>query len=219
MQPAPLPRRFAIANCLSVFCFWAAVSFWLTGCTSGTPHTSIRQLKSGDIIFQQSLSDQSHALALATGSTYTHMGVVLVVNGKYLVFEATKTVRLTPLEAWIKQGKYGRYSVKRLKKDTQLTPAQEAKAKSFVSDNLGKNYDSYFNWSDNTMYCSELIWKMYKHVGNIELCKTRKLSDFNLNHSVVSKKLKERYGSAIPINETVVAPSDIYMSPLLTDLP
>jgi hypothetical protein len=26
----------------------------------------------------------------------------------------------------------------------------------------GKNYDMTFEWSDNNIYCSELIWKVYQ---------------------------------------------------------
>jgi uncharacterized protein YycO len=59
---------------------------------------------------------------------------------------------------------------------------------------LGKDYDIYFEWSDNRIYCSELIWKIYKEATNIEIGQLENLSDFNLSNKLVKKKLKERYG-------------------------
>ena len=33
----------------------------------------------------------------------------------------------------------------------------------------GKNYDLTFEWSDDKIYCSELIWKIYKRSTGIEI--------------------------------------------------
>lgn len=65
----------------------------------------------------------------------------------------------------------------------------------------GKEYDAYFEWTDNRIYCSELIWKIYKNVAGIELSKLRELKDFNLQDPRVQKILKERYGNDIPLEE------------------
>lgn len=59
---------------------------------------------------------------------------------------------------------------------------------------LGKDYDIYFEWSDNRIYWSELVWKIYKEATNIEIGQLENLSDFNLSNKLVKKKLKERYG-------------------------
>ena len=32
-----------------------------------------------------------------------------------------------------------------------------------------KDYDLYFEWSDDKIYCSELVWKIYKNGADIEL--------------------------------------------------
>ncbi|MES2934380.1 MAG: hypothetical protein V4805_12935, partial [Pseudomonadota bacterium] len=51
-------------------------------------HTS---LKDGDLIFQKSRSSQSLAVQRATGSPYSHMGIVFMRAGKPMVFEASAT--------------------------------------------------------------------------------------------------------------------------------
>jgi len=73
----------------------------------------------------------------------------------------------------------------------------------------------YFEWSDTKIYCSELVWKVYKNGANIELCKLKKLKSFNLDNPRVKEILSERYGDKIPLEEQVVAPSQIVDSPVL----
>ena len=80
---------------------------------------------------------------------------------------------------------------------------------------LNKDYDLYFGWEDDLIYCSELVWKIYQTGAKIELCATQKLGDFNLKNPVVKKILYERYGNNIPINQTVVSPESIEKSTLL----
>ncbi len=69
-----------------------------------------------------------------------------------------------------------------------------------------KLYDGLFGWSDDRIYCSELIWKIYKRGVGIELGSLTKLKSFDLTHPLVKAKLQERYGNAIPYNEDVIDP-------------
>ncbi|WP_431244979.1 hypothetical protein ACQ9BO_12730 [Flavobacterium sp. P21] len=52
-------------------------------------------------------------------------------------------------------------------------------------------------------------------LAGIELSKLRELKDFNLEDPRVQKIIKERYGNEIPLEEKVVAPSDLADSDLL----
>lgn len=65
------------------------------------------------------------------------------------------------------------------------------------------------------IYCSELIWKVYQRATGIELGKLEKLSDFDLTNEAVKKKMKERYGDKIPMNEIVISPKAVFESELL----
>lgn len=75
---------------------------------------------------------------------------------------------------------------------------------------LNKNCDIYFEWIDHKIYCSELVWKIYKEAANIEIGELEKLSDFDLTNNIVIEILKERYGNNIPMNEVVISPKSIY---------
>ena len=80
---------------------------------------------------------------------------------------------------------------------------------------IGKDYDLYFEWSNDRIYCSELVWKIYKQGAGLEIGQLQKLKDFDLEQPAVKQKLKERYGKNIPADEKVISPSALFDSKLL----
>ena len=176
--------------------------------------SKLPDVKEGDILFQSSTSKQAKAIELATHSGFSHVGVVLKKDGKLMVFEAVGPVKFTPIDKWIRHGKGGRYVVMRLK--NQPNDSVFIKMEAAVPTFEGKNYDSYFDWSDNEMYCSELVWKIYKTAG-IELCPLKKFKDYDFSNPFVRAKLNERFGNDIPLNEDIVSPEDLSKSALLRE--
>jgi len=174
------------------------------------------EIKNGDLIFQTSLSEQSRAIQLATNSKYSHCGIIYSDNGQFYVFEAVQPVKKTPLDKWIARGDNGHYVIKRLKNADQVLTAETLqKMKQEGEKFKGKNYDLTFEWSDDKIYCSELIWKIYQRATGIEIGKLQKLNDFDLTNEAVKQKIKERYGDKIPLDEVVISPAAIFDSDLL----
>ena len=181
-----------------------------------TVQPNLANLKDGDMIFQTSQSSQCQAVRIATNSKFSHCGIIYIINGEKFVYEAVQPVKLTKLENWISHGENSDYVVKRLKNaSTILTTSTIQKMKDYGNKFSNKNYDLYFEWSDDKIYCSELIWKIYKNGAGIELCKLGKLKNFNLKNKTVETILKERYRNNIPLEEDVVAPSQIVDSKIL----
>jgi len=171
------------------------------------------QLRDGDIIFHTSRSAQSSAIQKATHSKYSHMGIVLFRDGDPYVYEAVKTVQYTPLKKWVARGDGGHYVVKRLRDaDHILTPEAVSKLRQAAATFRGKPYDSTFDWSDSRIYCSELVWKIYDRGLWLRVGRLQKLRDFNLSDPIVKAKMKERYGKAVPMEETVISPSEMFSS-------
>ena len=170
-------------------------------------------LQTGDIIFQALMSGQGQAVALATKSVYTHCGILFRRGEKIFVLEAVQPVKLTSLDEWIRRGDEAKYAILRLKEaDSIITPEVEKKMEEYGSGFLGKDYDLYFGWSDDRIYCSELVWKIYKKTTGLELGALKELRTFDLSSKVVKDKLLERYGKNIPLNEKVISPAEIYAS-------
>ena len=171
------------------------------------------EVQDGDLIFQTSLSSQSEAIQKATHSQYSHMGVVFYRGKAPYVLEAVQTVRFTPLQQWIRRGSGGHYLVKRLRNSGQrLSPEALEKLRSVSQRFLGRPYDLYFDWSDDRIYCSELAWKLYDEALSIPIGKLEKLGQLDLSDPALQKKLHERFGDRIPMDEKVISPASMLES-------
>jgi len=175
-----------------------------------------RQLHDGDLIFQTSTSAQSQAIQLATHSAYSHCGVLFKKKNNWFVFEAVQPVSETSLSAWIARGQKGNFVVKRLQDaDGVLTSATLRNLQKAGEQYRGKNYDLYFGWSDDRIYCSELLWKMYYQATKRKIGQLQRLREFDLSHPAVQQKMLERYGNQIPLDEQVISPVQMFNSPEL----
>ena len=175
--------------------------------------------QNGDIIFQTSNSGQSKAIQLATHSEYSHMGIIYEQNNKFFVYEAIQPVKLTPIEEWIRRGTNEHYLVKRLKNAKEvLTEEKLAKMKAVGEKYKNKDYDIYFEWSDEKIYCSELVWKIYQEATGVEIGQLEQLKDFDLTNELVQQIVKERYGDNIPLEEKIISPAAMFNSPKLVTI-
>lgn len=188
-----------------------AISF-LVICACSSQSTA--ELRDGDIIFQTSRSAQSEAIQRATKSKYSHMGIILFREGKPFVFEAIKTVQTTPLAQWVARGEGGHYVVKRLKgADRLLTAKSLSQMEQIGRSFVGKPYDLAFRWSDDRLYCSELVWKIYDRGLGVQIGRLQRLGDFDLSDPVVKDKIEERYGEEGPSAETFITPAEMFADP------
>jgi uncharacterized protein YycO len=197
------------------FCFYCICFF--SNCSSNSKtHGGVNTFQTGDIIFQTSQSSQCKAVQLATHSIYSHCGILYKTENELVVYEAIGPVKLTPFNEWIKHGKDEKYVVRRLKNSsTLLTPAILKKMEEVGKQFAGKEYDIYFGWNNDRIYCSELVWKIYKEAAQLEVGKLQQLKEFDLTSEPVKEKLRERYGNKIPLEDTVISPQRIFESNLL----
>ena len=171
------------------------------------------QVRDGDIIFHTSGSSQSAAIQKATHSPYSHMGLILFRGGKPYVFEAVAKVRFTPLKDWIARGQGGHFMIKRLADSSSLLePGGVAKLKSAARRFEERPYDLTFEWSDDRIYCSELVWKIYDRALGVHIGELQRLRDFDLTDPAVRAKMRERYGTHVPLEEPVISPAAMLRS-------
>lgn len=174
------------------------------------------KIKAGDIIFQELAGGQNLAVRLVTGSRYTHCGIIMESQGELAVYEAIGPVDWKPVDKWIERGVDGHYVVMRLKDDSVLTVDTLAAMMQSGAELKGRPYDLWFQWSDDNIYCSELVWKMYARGAGINLAGLHKFSDYdNVRHPEVQRLADQRYPGVVPWDEEAVAPSDLMGSSLL----
>ena len=151
--------------------------------------------KEGDIVFQISKSEQSPLIQYATGSPWSHCGIVVEKDGRFYVLEASNVVKLTPIDSWIKRGRFSSVKKRRV---------LDENVKIRYTKYLGKSYDLTFKFDNGKYYCSELVWIIYKEQFGIELCKPRKIKDYRL--AGIKKHLVRR---GMNDEQLVVAPCDL----------
>ncbi len=202
LPPSSVPLLFSLRVVLAVLGAFPLIQ------AAAAP---VYHAQAGDIVFHTSTSAQSVAVQKATGSAYSHMGIVLFKQGKPYVFEAIQPVSWTPLQRWLNRGQGGHYVIKRPR--IPLTEAQIAGLHREAQKHAGKDYDLTFEWSDQRLYCSELVWKMFQAATGRELAPLARLRQFNLDDPTVKAKLAERYGARLPLDEAVIAPAAIFAAP------
>ena len=168
--------------------FLVAISCMVWACSN-------QDYKEGDMVFQISKSKQSPFVALATGSVYTHCGIVIEKSDGLYVLEAVGPVKLTPLDAWKDRGLLDHVRTKRV-----LDEPVKVRYRQY----LGQPYDWTFKFDNGKMYCSELIYLVYKDQFGIQLAKPRKVGDY---HTLGLDDMMKKRG--INPEQLAVAPSDL----------
>ncbi len=179
-----------------------------------------RGLRDGDIIFQESTSNQSDMVRALTRSQWTHMGVIFKASDQAFVFEAVSPVRKTSLQTWISRGRGRRYAVKRLRDaESKLATNTIDRMKRLGASWLGRPYDLRFQWSDDSLYCSELVFKLFERGAGIRLGTLEQASDMNLGNPFVQKAIKQRFAAEMfDPTETVITPDSIFNDNQLEDV-
>jgi hypothetical protein len=173
-------------------------------------------MKVGDLIFQKSQSSQSKAIAEATGSEWSHVGII-VKNSKnqWYVAEAVQPLQATELSRWIIRGKNKEYIIKR-HPDFKESMISDLYAE--LRPLQGTNYDIYFEWSDDRIYCSELVYKIFKKLIGQGVGSIQKFKDMRLDGPYVQELIRRRYtdiGKPLNLDEEILTPISQMRDPKL----
>ena len=124
--------------------------------------------REGDIIFQSlPRCDLVDAIEGATGSEWSHCGVIMQEDGAWVVYEALGDVHHTPIADWVVRGRNnGRFEVYRLAPGLTFDVEQ---LRHHLKLFWGKPYDIHYAPDDSAIYCSELIYKAYDRAAGIPI--------------------------------------------------
>ena len=132
---------------------------------------------SGDIIFRKEDSFLSNRFEKLDGHGFSHIGVVYKKSNKVYVVHmeddgSKNDLKVVLIDDFLKKAT----KVKVLRyKHKLLTKQMIQNIKSLIEKN--PSFDLYFNnTSDNELYCTEMVYKLYKKTYGINLSK--KLSKF-----------------------------------------
>ena len=162
--------------------------------------------REGDIVFQSlPRSRLVNAIEGGSQSPYSHCGIVAKQNGGWVVYEAYRNVAATPLKEFIFRGRDKGFAVYRFKQAYRKhIPATIENTRKY----LGRPYDVRYRMDDDSIYCSELIYKAYRNAsGGQQLGTLVRLGDLNWRPYESTIKHFER-GPA-PLDRIMITPKHL----------
>jgi uncharacterized protein YycO len=195
----------------------ALLTLALSSCgIAGKSKVAAYQPVAGDILFQSLPNpagmDLVDAIEGATGSPYSHCGMVFQEDGKWQVIEAIGPVKVTPLKDYLARGRGRQVWAYRFGgADRRHVPAALAAMKK----DLGKPYDPRYRFDDEAIYCSELIWRGWKAATGKELGETVTLGSLNWQPYRPVIEAIEGQGN-LPLDRKMITPRDLAKAKELT---
>ncbi|MCE1245898.1 MAG: hypothetical protein LWY06_04575 [Firmicutes bacterium] len=163
--------------------------------------------RDGDVVFQKIPGELGERISAITVSPVTHCGIVEVDKDEVKIIEAEETVKSTPVKEWIGAGMEKKFALLR---DEKLSENQCNDVIKEALGMVGRKYDFQYEWDDDKIYCSELVYKSYKQGAGVELCKFKKLGDLEYRgHEEFIKKLMN---GELPLDREMITPVDIFKS-------
>lgn len=197
-------RRIFAVTLVVCSAFAVAVFAWIHG--PGYAAYWRYSPREGDIVFQSlPHSRLANAIEGVTESPYSHCGIVAKLDGKWVVYEAYRTVEATPLREVIFRGRNHGFAVYRLVPDKQRYVQSTIQN---VKTYLGRQYDVRYRMDDDEIYCTELIFKAYQHASGGEALGTLvRLGDLRWRPYEDTIKYYER--GPVPLDREMITPRQL----------
>ncbi|MCB9757347.1 MAG: hypothetical protein H6753_02845 [Candidatus Omnitrophica bacterium] len=164
-------------------------------------------IQHGDFIFQHLPGELTAMIADMTKSQYSHCGIIVKKPTGFVVLQAIGPVKETPLNEWINYGVGKRFTIVRLKKKFQSDiPAIISQGYKFV----GKPYDIQYQWDDQKIYCSELIYKAVFNATGLRLAEFVRLGD--MAWQPYEQTIRQITGGELPLDREMITPESLVVS-------
>jgi len=146
----------------------------------------------------------------ATGSPFSHCGILHLAGTDWRVIEAIGPVKETALTAWEMQGRDGHFTMYRFKRPYRdKIPAFIKAAQGYE----GRPYDLHYDMDDAAIYCSELIYKAFRTATGEELGHLQKLGE--LHWQPYEPVIKQLEGGRVPLDRLMITPRCLSEAPQL----
>lgn len=169
---------------------------------SGSPVT-FAELRRGDILARRSWFGFAFPWAMLYEHTGNYDGGDLVYESN--LFGPAEGVNLRPISQWQSPGQFvGHARNKRVTAGTMASAVEWAKTKYGTNGRTPYNLLFIDKWTDGALYCSQLTWKINKHIGY----------DLDSNHWQYLLAMAIRWGQwVLAIIIPAVAPDEVMLSP------
>jgi hypothetical protein len=168
------------------------------------------EAREGDILFQSlPHAPLVDAIEGITRSPYSHCGMVARRGGQWIVIEAVGPVTETPLKDWVRRGRDHRFAAYRL--PTSMQPSIP-RILEVARQYLGRPYDIHYDFDDERIYCSELIYKAVRSATGKELGTIARLGELNWQpHEAFIRSIE----NSVPLDRRMITPRALSEAPEL----
>jgi hypothetical protein len=143
-------------------------------------------IQNGDLIFRNGTDEVSKAARSMNrvDTSFSHCGIVLIENNNVFVYHAiggsynpSQKLRRDPIDSFLVPEEADRFAVYRYELATAENDSLSAVVQQFYR--AGLKFDMYFNFlSDETMYCSEFVFKSLDKAMSGELTESIKAREW-----------------------------------------
>jgi hypothetical protein len=173
-------------------------------------------LRDGDILFRlgdarivRGMFPLSRFIARATGSPFSHTGIVALEDGAPVVYDCTSAgVRRQPYEVWMLDC-VGAWGVKRLKPEHR---GRIAGVLSYCREKFEQQvpFDSSFRLDDTALYCLELTEKAFRSQG-LALSQPVRIGDWEHLTRYPLTTVAFLYGTELMLERPITLEQAVYL--------
>ncbi len=173
-------------------------------------------LREGDIVFRlgdaralRNMFALSWFIARATGSPFSHTGIVAIEDGSPVVYDSSSEgVRRVPFEAWMLDC-IGSFGVKRLKPEHRHhIPDVIGYCREVFEQELP--FDFEFRLDDPALYCLELTEKAFRSQG-LKLSEPVRIGDWEHLTSYPITALVMPFGTRLALGRPITLEQPVYL--------
>jgi hypothetical protein len=173
-------------------------------------------LRDGDIVFRRGdariargLFPLSLFISRATGSPFSHTGIVALEDGAAVVYDCTSAgVRRQPFEIWMLDT-VGAWGVKRLKPELRRTiPGVLGYCRQKFEQQVPFDYG--FRLDDTALYCLELTEKAFRSQG-LALSEPVRIGDWENLTSYPLTAIAILYGAGLVLDQPITLDQPVYL--------
>lgn len=163
--------------------------------------------REGDVVLQSlPRGELVDAIEGVTGSRWSHCGIILYEHHTWWVAESIGRVRKTFLPLWIIRGRGGSFEA--LRPREQL--ADIAALHTALDHYMGRPYDFHYASGDNEIYCSELVFDVFRDAFGLQVGDWQRLQD--LNWQPYERFIRWSEEGTVPLERKIITPISLTRS-------
>jgi hypothetical protein len=158
--------------------------------------------RDGDIVLQSlPHGELVDAIEGVTRSPWSHCGVVVHEHHCWWVMESIGHVRKTLLPLWLIRGRHGSFEAYRF---TRVLASNEDRLHQALDRYMGRPYDYHYAPGDNEIYCSELVYDVFRDAFGVKLGEWQRLTD--LNWRPYERLIRWTEQGPVPLDREIITP-------------